>query len=163
MSLFGVRLIYIYAKLIAKTMSNMKNYIQLPDFLKGKISLEKYQKWLKRKARAHFRRDKIRKYSGISVSKYQTSMHKAVIQSGGYDEYTGERLAWKKISKWNNEDAGESGKKYKKKYYDLPTIDHEFIRGKLVFKICSWQTNDCKNDLSLNELIKFCKKIIKHN
>lgn len=141
----------------------MEKY-SLPQFLAKKIKKEVYKKWLQRKATAHFRRDKKKRARNISVSKYKELIHQAVLASKGKDAYTGEDLDWKLISKYNNKQAKKFGDEYKKKFYYLPTIDHEIPNIKNPsFKICSWKINDVKNDLTLKELLIECKKLIKYN
>jgi hypothetical protein len=34
--------------------------------------------------------------------------------------------------------------------------------GEPHFKICSWRTNDSKNDLSIEELMDFCEQLLAH-
>lgn len=81
----------------------------------------------------------------------------------GKDAYTGEVLDWNLLSEWKNDNAKAGKRKYKKEFALLPTVDHVGERGVAKFKICVWRTNDAKNDLSLNKLIDFCKRIIKNN
>ena len=128
-----------------------------------------YKRWLQRKAQSLARRD--RKYlqsqgkntSTVVVKEYKIAIHDAVCECQGKDAYTGEVLKWDLLSKWNNKDAKKFKRNYKKEFALLPTVDHVVKKGVAKFKICAWRTNDAKNDLSLNELIEFCKKIIKNN
>ena len=141
----------------------MEKY-SLPPFLAKKITKEVYKKWLQRKAAAHFRKDTRRGFKNISVTKYKELIHQAILESKGKDAYTGEDLNWKLISKYDNKKAKNLGGKYKKKFYYLPTVDHETPNKKNPsFKICSWKINDIKNDLTLEELLIECKKLIKYN
>lgn len=128
-----------------------------------------YKKWLQRRAQSHAKQDK--KYlqdqgkntKTVVVKEYKTAIHNAVCECQGKDAYTGEALDWTLLSKWNNKDAKKFKRNYKKEFALLPTVDHVVKKGVAKFKICAWRTNDAKNDLSLNELIDFCKKIIKKN
>ncbi len=128
-----------------------------------------YEKWLQRKAQSLAKRD--RKWlqsqrkdtKTVVVKEYKTAIHDAVCECQGKDAYTGEVLKWDLLSEWDNEKAKEDKRDYKKKFALLPTVDHVDELGVAKFKICAWCTNDAKNDLSLNELIDFCKKIIKKN
>jgi hypothetical protein len=128
-----------------------------------------YKRWLQRRATSLARRD--RKYlqdqgkntKTVVVKEYKTAIHDSVCKCQGKDAYTGEALDWTLLSKWNNEDAKKFKRNYKKEFALLPTVDHVDELGIAKFKICAWRTNDAKNDLSLNELIDFCKKIIKKN
>ena len=140
----------------------MNKYV-LPSFLVNIISDKEYKKWLQRKSQAHFRRDKKKRYNDISISLYKTLIHKAVELSRGYDDYTGEKLDWHLISKYNNKDSQNSGVEYKRAFSNLPTVDHELKNKRNKFKICSWKINDIKSDLTLNELLIECKKLIEFN
>lgn len=136
----------------------MEKY-QLPHFLRKKgINRETYKKWLERKARSLFLRDKkyFEKRGEIfkwKLQDYKEAIHKAVCESNGKCFYTGEDLAWEQILKFDG----------KQKIHNLPTIDHlngKKIDNKLNFVITSWKVNDMKNDLSLEEFIELCEKII---
>ena len=126
-----------------------------------------YKRWLQRKTTSLVRRD--RKYlqsqekdpKTVVFKEYKTAIHNAVCECQGKDAYTGEALHWNLLSKYENKKAKAGKRAYKKKFALLPTVDHVDELGIAKFKICAWRTNDAKNDLSLNELIDFCKKIIK--
>lgn len=92
------------------------------------------------------------------------AIHKAVIDSGGTDDYTGQDLAWENISKYDNAQSKAGRQKYKATFSNLPTVDHygDDLTANS-FKICSWRTNDCKNDLSYEQLIDFCQAILAHH
>jgi hypothetical protein len=141
----------------------VKKYL-LPRFLEKHCSEEKYKKWLDRKARAIKKRDEKRYNKKISLSFYKEKIHEAIEQSNGKDFYTKEDLDWSLIQKWDNQKAKDGKHNYKKKFYYLPTVDHfdpkKFSYKNPDFKICSWIVNDVKNDLSYDELIQICKKII---
>lgn len=129
----------------------------LPKFLNSKMSEEIFRKWLQRRAQAQVKRDRAKgKY--CTIGQYQLMIYQAVLRSNGRDAYTGEELDWSKISTYD-------GKKVKREHLlDMPTIDHAVdLTGREKFEICSWRTNDCKNDLSLSELKQFCRLILKHN
>jgi hypothetical protein len=134
---------------------------QLPEFLIGRCTPEGYKRWLGRKAIAHVRRDRGRGHKAASREAYMMAIHQCVIDSKGYDCYTNEPLAWEIISTYDN-DASKAGKRqYKKSFWNLPTVDH--VGDDLsanAFRICSWRTNDCKNDLSEEELIEFCRLVL---
>lgn len=134
----------------------------LPPFLVNECTPEAYKKWLHRKAMAHFKRDSQRGIKNISCSLYKKAIHEAVLNGGQYDAYTGEPLDWKLISKYKNEESKDGKRKYKKKFWCLPTVDH-FDENPTppTFKICSWRLNDCKNDLNLDEFLDVCMKVIK--
>jgi hypothetical protein len=45
----------------------------------------------------------------------------------------------------------------------LPTVDHEDDGlGEPQFRICGWAVNDAKNDLSLEDFVQLCKKVLAH-
>lgn len=91
------------------------------------------------------------------------AIHNAVLRSEGLDDYTGASLDWEAIGTWNNEDS-KTIPNYKKQFWNLPTVDHfgeDLVSND--FRICSWQTNDCKNDLSHDQFVEFCQKVIRHH
>jgi len=130
---------------------------QLPDVLKNKCSQEDYTHWIYGKASAHVRRDKKRGNTVATTILYRKAIHEAVCNGGDRDAYTDQPLRWDLIRKYNNKDAKKGKREYKKKFADMPTVDHvDNGTGEPDFKICSWRTNDCKNDLTIEELKKFC-------
>jgi len=138
----------------------MKKY-QLPEFLASAIAQKKYERWLRRKAAAHVRRDKKRGNKTATSQDYKEAIHRAVQGSGGLDVYTGERLDWALVSTYNNEDAKRGGRKYKKEFALLPSVDHVGDpKGPANFVMCSWRTNDAKNDLTVDEFVDLCRKVL---
>src|SRR4051812_13535264 len=136
----------------------------LPAFLENRCTQELYFRWLDRKAKAHIKRDRKRGNTSAMREAYMLAIHKAVAASGGHDEYTGEALAWQLISTYDNEESRSGRRAYKKKFALLPTVDH--VGDGLAapdFKICSWRSNDCKNDLSHDELLDFCRAVLAHH
>jgi len=130
---------------------------QLPPALHGKCRQEDYAHWLQQKAHAHAKRDTKRGNAAASAASYKEAIHKAVREAGDRDAYTGKPLRWDLIRKYNNAESKKGKRVYKKHFADLPTVDHENDgQGEPKFKICSWRTNDCKNDLTLNELVEWC-------
>jgi hypothetical protein len=92
------------------------------------------------------------------------AIHAAVVDGRGVDFYTGEPLAWEQISKYRNEESKTRRREYKREFFLLPTVDHiDDGLGPAAFRICSWRTNDCKNDLSHAELITFSRSVIAHH
>lgn len=138
----------------------MRNY-QLPENLNTTQVV--YEKWLSRKARSikvrAFKKDKI-KHAGLEFIK--KAIHDAVKKSNGRDFYTGEKLDWSLLGKWDNEKSKENGVEYIKKFALAPSVDHYSGRNKLNFVICSRIVNDAKNYLSHEEFISLCRKVIKH-
>lgn len=92
------------------------------------------------------------------------AIHEAVIDSKGFDYYTREPLAWELISTYDNAKSKAGKRGYKKSFWLLPTIDHfgDDLTAN-TFKICGWRTNDCKNDLTQEELINFCELVLSYH
>ena len=135
----------------------------MPKFLEGVILPEIYERWLGRKAMAHVKRDRRRGISAATISLYKEAIHAAVILSEGLDAYTGEELNWTLLSKYNNEESKAGRHGYKAGFALLPTVDHVSAGAtEASFRICSWRTNDAKNDLSLEAFIELCQKVLIH-
>ena len=135
-----------------------------PGFLRGIVDQVVYGRWLHRKAVAHVRRDRKRGNPAATIEGYKIAIHKAVIESGGNDPYTGEALDWSLLSTYDNDESKKHGRRYKAKFALLPTADHVGDgTGPAIFKICAWRTNDAKNDLNLGEFVELCRKVVKHN
>jgi hypothetical protein len=138
----------------------MRKY-ELPGFLVGVVTQAKYDRWLQRKSVAHVRRDRQRGNPGAKIADYKVAIHDAVIRSEGFDSYTKDKLHWDLLSKWNNEEAKNKGRRHKRKFYLLPTVDHVGDgTGEPEFKICAMLTNDVKSDLSHDELLGLCEKLL---
>ena len=134
----------------------------LPPFLEGVLTRAIYVRWLQRKAVAHVRRDRRRWHLPVTISAYKQEIHQAVLRSKGRDFYTDEELDWPLLSKYDNKESQRQGSKYKSKFALLPTVDHvgpESMEPK--FEICGWRTNDCKNDLTIEELEEFCEMLLR--
>ena len=134
---------------------------QLPTVLVGVVSQEIYSKWLNSKTQTHLKRDK-KLNPNASGKSYKESIHQAVLQSNGKDAYTGEDLNWKLINQYDNTKSKLLGRTYKHQFALLPTLDHVSERSSINFDICSWRTNDAKNDLSIQEFIELCRKVVTH-
>lgn len=138
----------------------------LPDFLKGRISERVYDSWLNERANTLRQRDikKKRPYA-VATTKgmYKEKIHKAVVDAGQYDRYTGDELQWELISTWDSEKAKQGGDEYKDKFLLMPTVDHKDPKSTtLEFEIVSWLINDCKSGLDPEQFIALCKKIVAH-
>lgn len=140
----------------------MERKYPLPAFLDGILDQESYERWLKRKAAAHCKRDRKRGNASISQESYRLAIHHAVVRSGGLDEYTGAELNWKLVSTYNNERSKAERRDYKKGFGGLPTVDHVGDGlGAAEFKICSWRVNDAKNDLTYDEFLELCADVLR--
>ena len=138
----------------------MRKY-QLNEELSALVDQTIYERWLHRKAMAHVKRDKARGNTTATNESYKIAIHNAVCESKGKDAYTNENLDWSLLSKYDNEQSKKHGRKYKKQFALLPSVDHVGDgTGEADFKICSWRTNDAKNDMSYSELVDLCHKII---
>jgi hypothetical protein len=136
----------------------------LPDCLAGKTDETAYVRWLRRKAAAHIKRDRLRCNWEISGEEYRRLIHAAVSRCAGRDHYTGEDLRWDLLSKYSNEDSKAGRSAYKADFALLPTVDHvPGADGKYDFVVCAWRTNDAKNDLSHDEFIELCRRVIAHH
>jgi hypothetical protein len=135
-------------------------FFDLPTFLDGVLTRKVYVRWLQRKATVHIRRDRKRGTPRVR-SLNKSAIHQAVCASGGKDAYTVEELHWGLISKYNNEESKQGRRVYKARFALLPTVDHvgDGI-GPADFKICSWRTNDAKSDLSLEEFVALCERVV---
>jgi hypothetical protein len=107
------------------------------------------------------RRDSRRGNRKASTAAYKTKIPRAVEESRGIDAYTGETLDWRKISKYKNKDSKRGGRRYKKRFALLPTVDHLGDgTANADFVICAWRTNDAKSDLTRKEFLKLCRKVV---
>lgn len=134
----------------------------LPVFLRGKVSPEAYERWLLRKARAHVKRDR-KRGRRCAGAQYREAIHAAVLLSGGKDAYTGEELHWHLISTYKNEDSKQGRHAYKAGFALLPTVDHVTADAvEASFRVCGWQINDAKSDLSIDAFQDACVKVLEH-
>lgn len=136
----------------------------LPDFLEGRISEDTYVRWLRRKAAAHVKRYRKRCSDKVLGESYRLLIHDAVKRSGGRDHYTGEELRWDLVSTYCNETSKAQRSVYKASMALLPTADH--VPGadeQYDFVICAWRTNDAKNDMSHDEFVALCRRVVEHH
>ncbi|MGA2506368.1 MAG: hypothetical protein ABSF80_02715 [Chitinispirillaceae bacterium] len=131
-----------------------------PSFLEGRCTPAVYYKWLNKRADSVFTRDKKRrKPFALTATReaYKMKIHKAVVDGGLNDPYTGEPLAWDLIGTWDTSHKQPDG--YEKRFTLLPTIDH-ITPDVLDFEIYSYQINKAKNDLNPAEFVELCKKVV---
>ena len=88
----------------------MARKYELPQFLADTMSQEAYERLLRRKAQAHVKRDRQRGNEQAMGDAYRQAIHKAVVNSGGLDAYTGEELDWRQISTYDNEQSRDGGR-----------------------------------------------------
>jgi hypothetical protein len=142
----------------------MPKKYELPTFLIDIVTQDVYERWLRRKAQAHVRRDRQRGNATATGEANRTAIHAAVLESGGRDFYTGEELKWSLISQYDNDASKKDKRRYKCGFALLPTIDHVGDgMGLADFKICNWRTNDAKNDLDLHAFLILCQAVLEHH
>jgi hypothetical protein len=134
----------------------------LPAFLIGIMTLLQYDKWLQVRAESLFKLDKARKRPYAiagSIPMYKEKIHEAVLKNGTIDPFMGDPLNWELVQKWDStKDKGHGN--FLKEFYFMPTVDHIDPYGDtLEFEICSWLSNDCKNDQTPEEFIKMCRDV----
>jgi hypothetical protein len=137
---------------------------RLPKCL-GAFALDEdaFLKWLDRKAKAHVGRDQKRGSQSATVPGYKQAILDAIEESQGGDYYTGEKLDWSRIGLWRNAEAAERRGDYRREFWMLPSVDHDFAdSAKPVFHICSWRMNDSKNDQSIAEFLQLAARVQKH-
>ena len=134
----------------------------MPTFLEDVVTPEAYERWLRRKAIAHVKRDRKRGFT-CTVALYKEVIHGAVVLSDGKDAYTGEALDWKLISTYKNDDSKKGRHGYKAGFALLPTMDHVTAEAtEASFRVCGWRTNDAKNDMPLATFLELCEKVLNH-
>jgi hypothetical protein len=134
---------------------------QLPDFINAQQT--NYERWLHRRAIAHVKRDKKRGNLEAAVETYKMAIHRAVIDAGDRDYYTGEALNWSLISTYNNVESKNARRHYKAGFALLPTVDHVGDGMSAPdFRICAWRTNDAKNDLTHDDFVALCHRVVMH-
>jgi hypothetical protein len=134
----------------------------MPKFLEQVVEAAAYERWLRRKAMAHVKRDR-KRGRPCAVALYKDGIHNAVVRSAGKDAYTGEDLDWTLLSTYRNEDSKLGRHAYRAGRRLLPTIDHvaaDAVEGD--FQICSSRTNDAKNDLPFSDFLDLCEMVLTH-
>ena len=148
--------------------SDPKKY-DLPPFLVGICTFEKYEHWLDVKAENIYRRDlALKRPYALAGSKsfYKEQIHKAVLDNGQTDPYTGDALDWTLIGKWGTGTTAArlAGGRLDKKFFLLPVADHTDPDGPiLAFEICSWLVNECKGGQNPAEFLALCGKVTAHH
>jgi hypothetical protein len=142
----------------------MTHKYPLPDCLKQlRVPEPDFRHWLDRKAQVHVNRDKRRGVSSGGKASYKERICQAVNEAQGRDYYTGQRLAWNLISRWDNAEAARKKGEYKRDFWNLPTVDHEDPSDcKSTLRLCSWRLNDAKNDQTIAELLALADQIRAH-
>lgn len=137
---------------------------QRPDFLNSTVTQESYEKWLHGRAVAHVKRDGARGNTTATCEGYKAAIHHAVLNSQGRDHYTGEALDWTLIGRHSNDESKADGRRYKATFALLPSVDHVGDGlGDADFRVCAWRTNDAKNDLTHDEFVALCRRVVEHH
>ena len=123
------------------------------------LSDEKYSELIQRKAVAVTRRDK-RRDGKYSVKEAIEAIHEAFHRCNGFDPYDGSKLDPELLGTYDNNRSKEKGAAYKREMAMLPTIDHVTAKPVPDFEIVSWQTNDAKGDMSPDEFIAYCHRVV---
>jgi hypothetical protein len=149
----------------------------LPPVLAGICSAPKYHKWLRCKADQLQKRDKKlnRPYAKkLSQADYKMKIHEAVMENDGLDPYTGDRLRWDLMGKWDsNKDsplkafrASSQSNRFramKEEFFLLPVVDHvdpDALEPE--FEIVSWIVNEGKSQMTPQEYQSLCAKVASH-
>ena len=134
-----------------------KNYPIPQHFDALGISQETFGRWLDRITNAHIIRDRKRTKNKVSAAAYRQAIYRAICDGGDRDYYTGERLDWKLLRYFSKVDDASRDQRF------VPSVDHEdFNTEAPVFRICSLQTNKCKSDYSVEQLLEFCEAFVRH-
>jgi hypothetical protein len=134
-----------------------------PEFLPAIVKQACYEKWLRGRAIAHVKRDKKRGNVKATVEMYKTAIQSAVNLSEGRDHYTAESLDWLLVGTYSNAESKANGRTYKANLALLPSVDHVGdARGVADFKICAWRTNDAKHDLTHDDFVALCRRVVEH-
>jgi hypothetical protein len=144
--------------------STMPRKYPIPDFISSATQSQLvYDKWLRGRALAHARRDRKRGNKTLTNEAYKLEIHRAVIDCAGSDYYTGEALDWSLLCKYSNEESKAGGRHYKAHLALLPSVDHVGDGlSEAEFRICAWRTNDAKNDLTHEQFVALCRRVVAH-
>ena len=130
----------------------------LPAWLEGRLTPERYRKWIGSLARSAADRAIGHR---LLPGEYKSLVHKAVIASEGRCHYTGRQLAWEqlRVPGWRTKLRGW----HRRGASDCPTLDHvNGTSGAPAFVLCSDATNVAKGYLSGREFRKLCKAVLVH-
>jgi hypothetical protein len=120
-----------------------------------------YPGWVQRKAVTLCKRDQKRGGSG-NVQDYRLAIHNAVVASAGLDHWTGEPLDWHLIGSYDPKQADAAGAEHKRRFALLPTPSQPTGSPEPAFVICAWRTNDARHDMTPEELLEFCCRVVAH-
>jgi hypothetical protein len=147
---------------VSKTVFSGHPWYLLPPFLQGVISVKDYRHWLELKGHNLRRRDLNLKRlfaKENSFAVYKQKIHQAVLDGGGLDPFTGEKLDWGLVSKKNELKKDGYVNNYLNTYALYPAVDH-IIPEEFEFEICSLISNQCKSSLTPEEFVGFCGRVV---
>lgn len=120
-----------------------------------------YPGWVQRKAVTLCKRDQ-KRGGTANVQDYRLAIHQAVLASGGCDHWTGEQLDWHLIGSYDPKQADAGGPEHKRRFALLPTPSQPSGNPEPQFVICAWRTNDARHDMTPEELLEFCRRVVSH-
>jgi hypothetical protein len=135
----------------------------LPAYLNGELTPYRYSRWVCMKSATVRNRDLRlgRPFAKIlSHEDYGNALNEAVIACNGIDPFTGEKLRFDLVGKFDPAKAvGDIV--YEKSFDLMPTVDHiDPEAGVLALQICSFRINSCKNEQTPEEFLAMCRKIV---
>lgn len=137
----------------------------LPAYLKGVQTPYVYSHWVVGKSATVYRRDCRRKRPYAlksSQGEYGDAIHEAMIAGNGIDPFTGDRLRFELIDKYDPVKA-RGDIIYEKSFDLIPTVDHiDPEADVLALEICSQRMNLCKSEQNPAEFLEMCRKIVEY-
>jgi hypothetical protein len=135
-----------------------------PPYMKDQITDSWYRRWIARKGKYIIAQDRERKrpcVKGATAQRYKQLIHTEVLERGHYDPFTGESLRWDLVCQWDDTKAKTQDKAFFETFALLPSVDHiDPYAQEIAFEICSWRINRCKNNLTAQEFVALCRKIV---
>ena len=139
----------------------------VPPAFADQCSQDDYNKMLTERSRKLCKRDKKKKMpfaASASPAIYRAKIHEAFSNAGLNDPYTGDKIGYNLIGKWDSKLAEEGKLEYKKQFATLPSVDHKDPNASVLeFEICTWQTNECKSSFNPSQFIAYCSKVLANN
>lgn len=148
--------------------------LPLPPCLKGKLTVEQYNKWLWEQATSIFNRERRDIARGkLKARLFQTREELAarlhthtMMVSNGRDYYTDGVLDWPALKKRLNAGLPTTPPRSRLEMSlacNRPTFDHLEGQTKPRFRLCAASTNHAKCYLSKKQFVGMCKKVAAHH
>ena len=137
---------------------------ELPPFLEGVLTRQEYVHWLQRRSKRHVVKDRGRwNDPSLSNAGYKIAIHKAVLDSGGTDFYTGEELDWALLRPGVYDSKVKYDRDRRREFRLRPAVDHLDAEptSAPTLVICADRTNRCKSDLTVAEMRVFCRRFLR--